>query len=67
MVIAVTKGLEADEPGELSILPDVLERTLPEGIREEVRLAPWGAVHCGRAGWTAAELRRLRLPRCRRR
>ena len=42
MVIAVTKGLEVDEHGELSILPDVLERTLPEGIREEVRLAAIG-------------------------
>src|SRR5512140_3483104 len=39
LVIAVTKGLEADEHAELSILPDVLKRTLPAAVREEVRLA----------------------------
>jgi glycerol-3-phosphate dehydrogenase (NAD(P)+) len=42
MVIAVTKGLEAAEDGVLHILPDVLYGELPEGVRDEVKLAAIG-------------------------
>jgi glycerol-3-phosphate dehydrogenase (NAD(P)+) len=41
-IIAVTKGLEAAEDGALRILPDVLYGELPEGIRDEVKLAAIG-------------------------
>jgi glycerol-3-phosphate dehydrogenase (NAD(P)+) len=41
MVIAVTKGLEADDEGNLSILPDVLASAVPEGLRDEVS---WSAI-----------------------
>ena len=40
-VLAVTKGLEADEEGNLSILPDVLASAVPEGLRGEVS---WSAI-----------------------
>ena len=42
LVIAVTKGLEAAENGDFIILPDVLARELPEGIRDQVKLAAIG-------------------------
>ncbi|NLE44344.1 MAG: glycerol-3-phosphate dehydrogenase [Chloroflexi bacterium] len=42
MVIAVTKGLEAAENGDLLILPDVVYSELPEGIRDQVSLAAIG-------------------------
>jgi glycerol-3-phosphate dehydrogenase (NAD(P)+) len=42
MVIAITKGLEADANGDLTILPDVLKAELPAGIRERVPLAAIG-------------------------
>ena len=41
-VIAVTKGLEADDMGNLLVLPDVLRSELPEDIREKVSLAAIG-------------------------
>jgi glycerol-3-phosphate dehydrogenase (NAD(P)+) len=41
-VIAITKGLEADAEGNLSILPDVLRGELPAAIRERVALAAVG-------------------------
>jgi glycerol-3-phosphate dehydrogenase (NAD(P)+) len=41
MVIAVTKGLEADENGNLSILPDVLASEVPEDLRKQVS---WSAI-----------------------
>lgn len=41
-IIAVTKGLEAAEDGTLHILPDVLYDELPEGVRDEVKLAAIG-------------------------
>lgn len=41
MVIAVTKGLEADEDGNLSILPDVLASKVPEDLREQIS---WSAI-----------------------
>jgi glycerol-3-phosphate dehydrogenase (NAD(P)+) len=41
MVIAVTKGLEADREGNLSILPDVLASAVPEDLRDEVS---WSAI-----------------------
>jgi glycerol-3-phosphate dehydrogenase (NAD(P)+) len=41
MVIAVTKGLEADEDGNLGILPDVLASAVPEGLRDEIS---WSAI-----------------------
>ena len=41
-VIAVTKGMEADENGNLLILPEVLRSELPETIREQVSLAAIG-------------------------
>lgn len=40
-VIAVTKGLEADEDGNLSILPDVLAEKVPTSLREQVS---WSAI-----------------------
>jgi glycerol-3-phosphate dehydrogenase (NAD(P)+) len=42
LIIAVTKGLEAAENGDLLILPDVLAAELPEGIRDEVKVAAIG-------------------------
>jgi glycerol-3-phosphate dehydrogenase (NAD(P)+) len=42
MVIAVTKGLEADASGDLAILPDVLRSELPAGVRDRVALAAIG-------------------------
>jgi glycerol-3-phosphate dehydrogenase (NAD(P)+) len=42
LIIAVTKGLEAAENGDLVILPDVLEAELPAHIRESVKLAAIG-------------------------
>lgn len=41
-VIAVTKGLETDNHGNLVILPEVLRSELPKSIREEVSLAAIG-------------------------
>jgi glycerol-3-phosphate dehydrogenase (NAD(P)+) len=41
MVIAVTKGLEADENGDLRILPDVLADEVPQDLREQVS---WSAI-----------------------
>ncbi len=41
MVIAVTKGMEADEEGNLRILPDVLSEKVPRQIREQVS---WSAI-----------------------
>ena len=42
LIIAITKGLEATENGDLLILPDVLYSDLPAGIRDEVTLAAVG-------------------------
>jgi glycerol-3-phosphate dehydrogenase (NAD(P)+) len=42
LVIAVTKGLEAAENGDLLILPDVLKSELPEDVRDRVTLAAIG-------------------------
>jgi glycerol-3-phosphate dehydrogenase (NAD(P)+) len=42
LVIAVTKGLEAEENGDLVILPDVLYSELPVGDRDQVKLAAIG-------------------------
>ncbi|MCD6288883.1 MAG: glycerol-3-phosphate dehydrogenase [Anaerolineae bacterium] len=42
LIIAVTKGLEAAENGDLMILPDVLASELPADIRSQVRLAAIG-------------------------
>ncbi len=41
MVIAVTKGMEADENGDLKILPDVLAAEVPRDLREQVS---WSAI-----------------------
>jgi glycerol-3-phosphate dehydrogenase (NAD(P)+) len=41
MVIAVTKGMEADEDGNLRILPEVLAEQVPQNIREQVS---WSAI-----------------------
>ena len=41
MVIAVTKGMEADENGDLHILPEVLASKVPEDLREQVS---WSAI-----------------------
>lgn len=41
MVIAVTKGMEADEEGNLRILPEVLASEVPEDVRERVT---WSAI-----------------------
>jgi glycerol-3-phosphate dehydrogenase (NAD(P)+) len=42
LIIAVTKGLEAAENGDLLILPDVLASELPEPVRHQVKLAAIG-------------------------
>ena len=41
MVIAVTKGMEADEDGNLRILPEVLAEQVPQDVREQVS---WSAI-----------------------
>jgi glycerol-3-phosphate dehydrogenase (NAD(P)+) len=41
-IIAVTKGLEATEDGDLQILPDVLRDELPQAIRDQIELAAIG-------------------------
>jgi glycerol-3-phosphate dehydrogenase (NAD(P)+) len=41
MVIAVTKGMEADEEGNLRILPEVLADHVPQKLREQVS---WSAI-----------------------
>jgi glycerol-3-phosphate dehydrogenase (NAD(P)+) len=41
MVFAVTKGMEADESGNLRILPEVLAERVPQEVREQVT---WSAV-----------------------
>jgi glycerol-3-phosphate dehydrogenase (NAD(P)+) len=42
IIIAVTKGLEASNAGELMILPDVFRSELPEPLRQQVSLAAIG-------------------------
>lgn len=42
LIISVTKGLEAAENGDLTILPDVLAGELPKEIRDSVKLAAIG-------------------------
>jgi glycerol-3-phosphate dehydrogenase (NAD(P)+) len=42
LIIAVTKGMEAAENGDLLILPDVLATELPERVRDRVTLAAIG-------------------------
>ena len=42
LIIAVTKGLEATENGDLLILPDVLVSELPERLRDQVTVAAIG-------------------------
>jgi glycerol-3-phosphate dehydrogenase (NAD(P)+) len=42
LIIAVTKGLEAAENGDLLILPDVLASELPEDIRDRVKITAIG-------------------------
>ncbi|MBN1995644.1 MAG: glycerol-3-phosphate dehydrogenase [Anaerolineae bacterium] len=42
LIIAITKGLEAAENGDLLILPDVLAGELPENIRDKVKLVAVG-------------------------
>jgi glycerol-3-phosphate dehydrogenase (NAD(P)+) len=42
LIIAVTKGLEVEENGDLVILPDVLRAELPESIRDQVSVAAIG-------------------------
>lgn len=42
IVIAITKGLEADVNGDLTILPDVLQAKLPMDIRARIPLAAIG-------------------------
>src|SRR5215210_9077515 len=41
MVIAVTKGMEADDDGNLHILPEVLASEVPEDLRDQVS---WSAI-----------------------
>jgi glycerol-3-phosphate dehydrogenase (NAD(P)+) len=41
-ILAVTKGLEAGDQGEVRILPDVLAEVLPVGIRQQADLAAIG-------------------------
>lgn len=41
MMIAVTKGMEADESGNLRILPEVLAEQVPQDVREQVS---WSAI-----------------------
>jgi len=42
LIIAVTKGLDVAENGDLLILPDVLYSELPPGVRDQVKLAAIG-------------------------
>ena len=42
LIIAITKGLEAADNGDLLILPDVLAAELPESVRGRVELAAVG-------------------------
>ncbi|MEW5718830.1 MAG: glycerol-3-phosphate dehydrogenase [Chloroflexota bacterium] len=42
MIIAITKGLEANAHGHLTILPDVLASELPATIRDQVKYAAIG-------------------------
>jgi glycerol-3-phosphate dehydrogenase (NAD(P)+) len=42
IVIAITKGLEVDADGEITILPDVLKSLLPASVRDRVILAAVG-------------------------
>ena len=42
IIIAVTKGLEVTDEGDLQILPDILRAELPEAIRDSVKLAAIG-------------------------
>ncbi len=42
LIIAVTKGLEAAEDGDLHILPDVLYSELPASVRDQVSIAAIG-------------------------
>ena len=42
LIIAVTKGLEVDEKGDLVILPDVLVSELPAAVRSQVTVAAIG-------------------------
>ena len=41
MVIAVTKGMEANENGDLRILPDVLAENVPQELRDQIS---WSAI-----------------------
>lgn len=41
-IVAVTKGLELDANGDLTILPDALKAELPAGVRDRVALAAIG-------------------------
>ncbi|HET7478651.1 MAG TPA: hypothetical protein VFJ72_03945 [Rubrobacteraceae bacterium] len=41
MVIAVTKGMDADEDGNLRILPEVLAEQVPQDVRDQVS---WSAI-----------------------
>lgn len=41
MVIAVTKGMDADEEGDLRILPEVLAEQVPDEVRDQVS---WSAI-----------------------
>ncbi len=41
-ILSVTKGLEADELGNLVILPNVLKSELPAGVRDQVHIAAVG-------------------------
>lgn len=41
-IIAITKGLEADDNGNLIILPEVLRSELPAEVRDQVQLAAVG-------------------------
>lgn len=42
MIIAITKGLEINQNGDLSILPDILADELPAGVRHQVKYAAVG-------------------------
>ena len=41
-IICITKGLEADEEGNLMILPEVLRQELPSKVRERISIAAVG-------------------------
>ena len=42
LIIAITKGLEVNDQGDLVILPDILASELPAGIRDRVKIAAVG-------------------------